>query len=952
MNRAAIFLISFLLQLLLLAHPLTASALIDPSIQWMTLHTDHFEIIYDAKDKKLAKRYALYAESSYHDLVPVFKEAPEKTVLWLNNLTDISNGAATAIPFPTIVVYPVNPTIEQSIGNYDHWGRELVTHEYAHILQFQPRHGIFKLMRYIFGSIITPNGLLPRWWLEGMAVEMESQFSNAGRLRSNRQQATLRLLASSGQLEKEDISTVNEVTIPDWLGGQRPYLFGSLLWNKITSKYGNQGVYQLNQHYSRRIPFLINHPIEKLSQKDYQGLLSEVFGEIKETSSKQIKRIQASQKKRGITWRPLASNQTRGILSPDLNHYAFIESGEEIETRLVIKSRPDNQSHSFSNETPEFVTSVTPSQRMYWTPDSQSIVYDKIGSHERYYNFSDLHIYNIKDKKSTQLTFGLRAREPAVSPNGKEILFIKIDGEDTQLAKVDLDGKNLKVVYKPKPGRRLSHPEFVSETQIVFSERNSRGEEILRRLDTAKKKIYSILKSFEPAYHPQKSPQGLLFVSEKNGVANIYLANRTLTSAQALSNVTTFADYPTWDPRSHQLLFSRLSDHGYQLWSLQGENGNPHTETPVKISQTVPYKRPPYRKPKLRIKTKHKTYSTLKYLIPRYWIPSAQFSTDGLFLSATIGSSDPVGKHAYSLLAGYDTGTSKPNALFQYVNQTTSVPISLGILDIYDFFGSRDFIRHQTAVRATGSGRLSFLGDSWTWGAGWEYQQTDVFDDVTVRQGPHLFTRYINLSQGKKQFVPNSGGDVLLSATHFIESLGDISFTRVQANSSYYFSKWLPKHHTLSAKLRTIYAPGINNTLGTSTAGGNFESALISNRLLMRGYLSGNFIARNAVNASLEYVFPMKYSYSGFGTWPIFSRHWHGRLIADVITLDGLYFDGRQPSFESAQFGKVYYTGAGGEIHWTTTIGYHMPLRFFIGFYYGLNDEASGGFQSFLGMTL
>ena len=203
----------------------------DPSTKWMTLKTAHFDLIYDSAQYKQALRFAEYAETAFTDLVPIFKEYPKKTVIWLNNTTDISNGMATAFPYPAITILPVTPTSAQSVGEYGHWGQELLTHEYTHILQFEPQHGLMGMLRWIFGSIVVPNGVLPRWWLEGMAVETESQLSNGGRLRSIQQQAVLRALASDHRLEAEDISRINEVVIPDWMGGGRPYLYGSLMWN-------------------------------------------------------------------------------------------------------------------------------------------------------------------------------------------------------------------------------------------------------------------------------------------------------------------------------------------------------------------------------------------------------------------------------------------------------------------------------------------------------------------------------------------------------------------------------------------------------------------------------------------------------------------------------------------------------------------------------------------------
>lgn len=47
-----------------------------------------------------------------------------------------------------------------------------------------------KFFKTFLGSIVAPTLLLPRWWHEGIAVEMETRFSNFGRLRSTYQDAS------------------------------------------------------------------------------------------------------------------------------------------------------------------------------------------------------------------------------------------------------------------------------------------------------------------------------------------------------------------------------------------------------------------------------------------------------------------------------------------------------------------------------------------------------------------------------------------------------------------------------------------------------------------------------------------------------------------------------------------------------------------------------------------
>ncbi len=171
-----------------------AWALVPPESTWRTLNTPHFEFIHEPKHLSIAEEFARSAERAHALLVPSMDSPPKKTVVWIYDYTDSPNGMATPFPQNTIVVFPVLPSSLDSIGHYDNWSQMLITHEYAHILNMEPSNGFWSPLRFMFGSIIRPNIFLPKWYLEGLAVEVETQFTKFGRLRSPYYSALIRAL--------------------------------------------------------------------------------------------------------------------------------------------------------------------------------------------------------------------------------------------------------------------------------------------------------------------------------------------------------------------------------------------------------------------------------------------------------------------------------------------------------------------------------------------------------------------------------------------------------------------------------------------------------------------------------------------------------------------------------------------------------------------------------------
>src|SRR5580698_2831385 len=99
-----------------------------PPAAWTfkVLRSPHFEVIYRSDQKDLAKRYILAAEQARELLLTIFSEAPDNTIIYIDDSTDNSNGAADYLPYPMISVYPVLPTTLDSIDDYGDWPFEIM----------------------------------------------------------------------------------------------------------------------------------------------------------------------------------------------------------------------------------------------------------------------------------------------------------------------------------------------------------------------------------------------------------------------------------------------------------------------------------------------------------------------------------------------------------------------------------------------------------------------------------------------------------------------------------------------------------------------------------------------------------------------------------------------------------------------------------------------------------
>ena len=157
---------NILLTLMLLFSANAWAQEVPASWSFVILKSAHFDIVVNARQQDLGQFYAFKLEEAYDFLNPLFTDKPERTVVIINDKTDVTNGYATGIPYPHIMAYPVLAGPSESLGESGDWALELLSHEYTHILTFEPATGFMKYLRFVFGTIVSPNILLPRWWKE------------------------------------------------------------------------------------------------------------------------------------------------------------------------------------------------------------------------------------------------------------------------------------------------------------------------------------------------------------------------------------------------------------------------------------------------------------------------------------------------------------------------------------------------------------------------------------------------------------------------------------------------------------------------------------------------------------------------------------------------------------------------------------------------------------------
>src|SRR5579871_100139 len=212
-----------------------------PHGTWFTLKTPHFNIHFYGEEAAFAQKVAHFAERAYRLNTRYLNWRPTPPVnVILTDVFDDANGSASSIPFTFISAYGVPPDSLDELNDFDDYVKLLITHEFTHVVHLDTMLSPCALVvNALLGRTYAPNLAQPIWFIEGMAVLLESRETTAGRLRSSFYDMLLRVPYLEQRLFGFDqISSIPKA----YPQGTAAYLYGSNLLRYIEDRYGPEKI--------------------------------------------------------------------------------------------------------------------------------------------------------------------------------------------------------------------------------------------------------------------------------------------------------------------------------------------------------------------------------------------------------------------------------------------------------------------------------------------------------------------------------------------------------------------------------------------------------------------------------------------------------------------------------------------------------------------------------------
>ncbi|HEX5636056.1 MAG TPA: hypothetical protein VFY78_03130, partial [Gammaproteobacteria bacterium] len=613
---------------------------VDPTLNWQTINTDHFEIHFAQGNELLAYKAANIAERIHAKLSPRLNWQPaEKTHLVISDETDQPNGYAIPFPFNRSVLFVAPPDTTNSLEDFNDWFELLITHEYTHILHLDKVDGGARNVRHLFGRhfLLFPNMFQPAWFTEGLATRYETNSAQG----IGRGQSSFFAMMMRKEVE-QGVKPVSQANLPirSWPMGTTYYLYGVYFYEFLSDQYGEKAVNALIANYSNNIiPFMINTNARQILGKDITQLWAEYESWLQVKFQMQAEQIQQHPL---VAGEPLTQDgyfTAEPRLSPAGNLY-YVRSGAFDHTALMMLDAQGNH-HELMD--------IHRGARIDVNANNDVLI-SQPEICDEYNIYYDLYILRSGSDELKRLTHCGRYRSASWLDN-HSMVAVHIHKSISSLHLISTESGNSEIIWQGDANTIIGQPDMSPDGQslvaAVFRSGHGWNIEIFSLVNHTWQKITN-----DPAIdmHPVYLADGsaLLFSSERNNVYNIYRYNLSTNTISALTHESSGAFQPAQLNTTTPLYYSGYSARGNDIYALQ--NPQPLTSEVLPGIQNITESSVPDNYPSIN----SANYSPWSSMTPRWWQPILQLTEDQSEIGFSTSGNDALGIHNYALSLAWD----------------------------------------------------------------------------------------------------------------------------------------------------------------------------------------------------------------------------------------------------------------------------------------------------------
>ncbi|MEI6696235.1 MAG: hypothetical protein WCO13_09210 [Bacteroidota bacterium] len=545
----------------------------DPaSLKWQQINTPHFQLIFPCDFTTQANYIANYLEFAYDYNTVTLSRKPVRMPILLHNRTVESNGFVTWAPKRSEwYTCPPQDMYAQA------WLEQLAIHEYRHAIQVsQMNRGFTNILRIPFGELATGSvaGVyLPRWFLEGDAVVMETALTKSGRGRLPGFNVDLKaqlIEKGSFNYNKAIFGSYKDYT-PD------PYTLGYHLVAYSRYKYGAD-VWDKTLKNVARNPYLMvpfAQGLKKASGKTTMGMYKECLSFFDSIWANQIQQTAVNLFQNHIIRKNKLYTNYRFPNYINDSEFIALKYGMDDISRFVKIDKDGKESRIFTQGN-DFQQTLSFSMNMIvWAEQHPGLRWDL-------QSYAVIKTFNIVTKKYTSFTHKTRYFAPCISHDASKIVAVEVDFQNNNFLVV-LDANTGKVLTKIASPENafLTTPSWSDDDRtIIMTATLSNGRAMAEyHQDIGKihfKTSFSHCEISGPAYFENY----IIYNDTYGGVDNIYAIDTLTNQIYSLTASKYGATDPCVSYDGKRLAYANYTADGYDIVSIAIQ---PELWKPLKI---------------------------------------------------------------------------------------------------------------------------------------------------------------------------------------------------------------------------------------------------------------------------------------------------------------------------------------------------------------------------------